>query len=476
MRRILAVSTLFAATLAALGGRASAAPAPLRLVNYYPANNAWTQMWTNYDHATVDADFASIGSLGANAVRIIVQPQAVGTWPTISARGEAEINDALDTAAAHNLKVQLTLFDWWSNWSDTAGSKAWVNNLVSGLNATARADVAMVDARNEIPNTSAALSWAGTVLPYIGTLFPGIPRTVSTNSAASVTAVATQLPSGALTVLDIHLYGDAQQMLNTADAAKAVANGRPIVIGEHGYSTIGESTGVDQAQVRDYQQVRRIAAYEGIPYVAPWGYSDFTASAIPAGTSDRERYFGLRRVDGTWKPAANVIKNMFSGQSSPALESCDCQFSREDVAPYSGSLGSWRVFDASAAGQAGVDRTAGVGGSPAGYLGSTGGDNYQVPALYQGFLLLGHATVTLSAKARLVNATGWTHLSVAWFDRNEGYLGTTDSTNAVNGQSAWQTLTVTATKLQGATAAQVHLKSYGNAGTVYFDDVSVALS
>src|SRR5215210_6920488 len=51
---------------------ATAAQGPitqLKLVNSYPKNAAQTKMWTSWDPASIDQDFARIAALQANAVR-----------------------------------------------------------------------------------------------------------------------------------------------------------------------------------------------------------------------------------------------------------------------------------------------------------------------------------------------------------------------------------------------------------------------
>src|SRR4051794_14156053 len=53
----------------------------LKIMNYYPADAGWTLMWSSYSHDRTVSDFQAIASLGANTVRIIVQPNAIG-YPT----------------------------------------------------------------------------------------------------------------------------------------------------------------------------------------------------------------------------------------------------------------------------------------------------------------------------------------------------------------------------------------------------------
>ena len=46
----------------------------LKEVNYYPAADGRTYMWSRFDPTVIDRDFARIRALGANTVRIFIQP------------------------------------------------------------------------------------------------------------------------------------------------------------------------------------------------------------------------------------------------------------------------------------------------------------------------------------------------------------------------------------------------------------------
>src|SRR4051794_10129400 len=56
----------------------------LKIMNYYPADAGWTLMWSAYSHSRTANDFTAIASLGANTVRVIVQPNTLG-YPNVSA-------------------------------------------------------------------------------------------------------------------------------------------------------------------------------------------------------------------------------------------------------------------------------------------------------------------------------------------------------------------------------------------------------
>jgi endo-1,4-beta-mannosidase len=268
-------------------------------------------MWTRYSHSRTDADFAAIASLGANTVRVIVQPKAVG-WPVVTATGASAVKDVIDTAARHGLGVELTLFDLWYSWSDINGSTAWAAQLLRPYRGDAR--IARVELRNEIPTTHPALTWARAMLPYLATLLPGVPRSLSTIRTASLRAIANAAPAGALDVIDVHLYGDIGAMPARLAAARAVAQGRPVIVGEAGAPTVGGTIGSDQSQLTFYQAVAQLVADAGLSVFAPWILSDSTSTGIPKPLQNPiTSAMGLRRLDGSWKPAAGVVRAMFGG-------------------------------------------------------------------------------------------------------------------------------------------------------------------
>ncbi len=106
----------------------------LKEVNYYPAAGGWTYMWSRFDPAAIDRDFARIRALGGNTVRIIVQPSVFG-FPIVRPVMANRLFEVIGLAAKHSLRVQLTLFDWWSRYTDIHGSKEWVSSLLSRYRA-----------------------------------------------------------------------------------------------------------------------------------------------------------------------------------------------------------------------------------------------------------------------------------------------------------------------------------------------------
>ena len=460
------------------------APGELKMMNYYPSTAGWSAMWTSYSHARTDKDFAAIAGLGANTVRIIVQPAGVG-WPVVSEEGAAALADVVATAAGHGLGVQLTLFDLWYSWSDVATSKAWATDLLGPYRDDQR--IVLVELQNEIPTANEpAMDWARQMLPHLAALLPGVPRSLSAFTTASLRAIGTSIPRESLDVIDVHLFGTVQTMPARLAAAQQVADGRPVIVGEAGDSTGRSNTpGSEQAQLSFYEKVTQLVHDTGIGTFAPWILSDFTSGAMPASlASSVEAAFGLRRLNGSWKPAATAVRNMFQHKGNVTFTpdelaagkiNGDFGFEKENARVSPGAqLGAWSSYATAQNSLIGTQAVNGAQGRLSAVLGRTGGTATAVPALYQTFLLLsGKRTVTVAATMRLVDATGFSRVSIAWFDGYD-YLGSTEGPNADNAVTAWQPTSVTGTAPERATSFQIHLKSANNTGRVNFDALTLS--
>src|SRR5580700_6368423 len=102
--------------------------ANMRGMNYYPSNDAWSYMWTNWSEASFNSDMAKIAGMGANSVRIIVPANTFG-YPVPNPVMLSELQQAINTAHANGLTVDLTLFDQWDNYTDITGSETWANDV-----------------------------------------------------------------------------------------------------------------------------------------------------------------------------------------------------------------------------------------------------------------------------------------------------------------------------------------------------------
>ena len=293
----------------------------LKEVNYYPAAGAHTYMWSRFDPTVIDRDFARIRALGANTVRIFIQPSVFG-FPTVRPVMADRLSEVIGLAAKHSLRVHLTLFDWWSGFTDIADSKEWVSSLLSRYRDDPR--IVVIELQNEVdPRNREAVAWVSTMLPYLSTVMPGTLRTVSVASVPpEVFALFThELKNSPPDFWDYHYYGPAGDAVSVLSSIKALAAPRPLFVGETGYSTDetpGDQAAQEQAQAAYYRAVFAAAAALGLPTPAPWILNDFSPGGIPPespAVDEPAQYgYGLFQLNGTPKPAAAVVRRAFSGK------------------------------------------------------------------------------------------------------------------------------------------------------------------
>jgi hypothetical protein len=302
-------------------GRAAGAKmtvARTRLMNYFPATRPQQGMWSSWDPVAINHDMTRIAAIGANTVRLILFPGTFG-FPVIDARYRAELHQAIAIAAAHRLKVVLSLFNDWGAYTDLTGSERWARSLLSPYRGNS--EIAYVELQNEInPADSFAMAWARLMLPRVRA---DVDRPVSLSvtgwgSADRLAELIQRLGTSQPDIYDYHFYGPLRDAREIFAAVARMAGNRPAMIGESGYSTaagnasqpgvVPTESAHEAFQSYFYYVVERAARRAGLPPAAPWILNDFPPARR---LNSIEQHFGLYRLNGTAKPAVKVIRNAF---------------------------------------------------------------------------------------------------------------------------------------------------------------------
>jgi hypothetical protein len=302
-------------------------PAELRVVSYYPADAGWTLMWEHWRPERLAADFRRLRGLNANTVRLIVFPKQFG-YPVPTQLYAGRLAQAVALASAAGLRVQLTLFDWWYDYDDGAGSKRWLRALLAPTVGDAR--VAFVELRNEIDATDpAAVAWARELVPWLRGYVRGIPVTLSVAGADPVGRLRTLArglgPAARPDFFTAHYFtGGGELAASVFRGLRQAAAPTPLWIGELGYPTSTAVSGYaslsrtgssqEAAQSHFLKTAFEAARQVGLPRPGIWILDDFAEGAIPASdVSEREpEYtFGLFRADGSPKLAARTLRRLF---------------------------------------------------------------------------------------------------------------------------------------------------------------------
>lgn len=494
----IALVLALAVALAACSGQAAApgsrSPAPagssafrssemsalrtLKLINYFPARASWQYMWEDFAPAAIGRDMARMAGLHANGVRIIVSAAAFG-FPRPDPTDLAELHQVIQLARKHGLRVQLTLFDQFSDWTAIKASRAWARAVLKPY--AADREIAFTEIRNEInPASPAQMAWARDLLPYVQTLARGVPVTVSvTGGVPSLTELRRQLGKVQPDFWDLHYYGVAAGAYATFAAARAAVRPGLLYIGEFGFSTWpGNAAQVpglpasqpemDAYQAYYYASVEKAVTALGLPPAAPWTLNDFSRTHTPAQPSPAEYHFGMFRLDGSAKPAAAVISRFFAtghvgtsfghfalspgqGGSAPATPWLVRQ-------PGGGTFGSAPGVTYSGHGSV---RLSGTAASCPAYA-ATPPDGFVRPG----------QSVSVSVHVRGAAATGASGVSIVWMTASGQPAGPSRSSGPAaalgDGTTGWTGLHVASVAPRGAAYAQIDLISCANRGTVWF--------
>jgi hypothetical protein len=453
----------------------------LRLVNYYPADNGWTRMWSDWSETRLDTDFDRIASLHANAVRVILHLQAFG-YPNPSPTMTERLARTVELADRHGLKVEITLFDWAANYRDLTGSARWAAAVLSDYRDDPR--IAFIELQNEMdPTNPEAIAWARQTLPCVRALVGHIPMSISVSGAdpGGIPGLR-RLVAAALPVdfYDLHYYERSALAYATFREALELTGPVPLFIGEAGYSTYvapsssGPASGTSLSQEAHQDQFHRTVQYAarlvGLAAPAPWILSDFARGAIPSvGTipDPGQYYYGLFRADGAAKLSAATLEAIFAGV--PVDKSFNNGFEWADEGGQPAIWSLWYPSYAAFARDTSVFRS----GIASARISRSSGSPTGNPSFYASPVqsIESLRSYTATGWARTLDATGTTALVLGWFDRDGRYLESTTSQSLSGSTADWVQLQITALAPQNAAFVEIHLVSAFNQGTAWFDDV-----
>jgi hypothetical protein len=462
-------------------------PEDVRSISYFPARGGWTLMWTRFDAAAIDRDLARVASLRANTVRVIAPARAFG-YPEPDPAMSARLERVLGLAARHGLRVELTLFDWWHDYGDIAGSRRWAAALLTRYAGDER--IAFVELKNELrPQDTGAAAWAAALIPYVRELTRK-PVTISVpalDAARDLRLLRSALGPAQPDFYSAHFYWRPELAAEHLSAAAAAVAPLPLRVGETGYSTaipydilpgVPASPSAREAQQAYYlRSLALVARRLGLPPITPWVLSDFAPDAIPPDDpglhgNRREYRFGLFRVSGEAKPGAVALRTIFSGGHSHGFNNGFEQAVRDERGRPLPAL--WRIRAAAGASFTRDSRVARTGRASAridGAAAGTGPDAAFAIAPPDPALRPGDRT-TAAAFARAGSRCGQVRVALRWFALDGRAVGGAVSVPLRCGTLGWQHLRASGTAPAGAAYVALYLRAAGSVGPVWFDDVA----
>ena len=436
-------------------------------------------MWEPWRPQRIAADLRRLRSLNANVVRVVLPAHFVG-YPEPEERYLDRLNELIGIAARTELRVQLTLFDWWGDYRDVEGSKQWARAVLDPYVGDPR--IAFVELRNEVDTTDAdAVAWTRKLVPWLRDLLhEQTPVTVSVGGNApahDLRALAAALPAGARPdFFDAHYFtGGGEHAQQVFATLRKLAAPTPLWIGELGYPTSTTHSGYpgvpltpsaqEAAQAHYFKLCFGALARLGLPAPGVWILDDFAPGAIPLSDvngREQEYRFGLFRADGSAKPAALTVRRLFGGKLETGFNrGFEAAAAAEDGASVPavwGSTGELRLVRDLTVARSGF--------ASARIAGRAGGSGTFLVAPVTAPVRRGR--VELSAWVRGSNAA--VRVAVVWFNHEDSPVG--QRWTSVRAGTRWRRAAVVARPPAGAAFARIVLHAHELKGSVWLDDVS----
>ena len=290
--------------------------AEIKGLNYYPKNSPWDTFGKRYNDSIVDSDFNIIKRMGLNTVRIFVPYTDFGK-AEVEAIKLQNLRSLLDKASANDLKVIVTLFDFYGNYevADWTLNHRHAKTIVKALKYH---DALLAwDLKNE-PDLDFDSRGKENVLAWLTELGNQIRKwdvehsiTVGWSSTEAAVHLAEEVD-----FVSFHYYKKLDDFLEAYQRLKkALPESKPIVLQEYGISSYGgfwkAFLGSEANQASYYETMQPLLKQENIPFIF-WTLYDF--EEVPTSVVGRlpwrktpQQYYGCLDIEGREKKSFQVL-------------------------------------------------------------------------------------------------------------------------------------------------------------------------
>ncbi len=285
-------------------------------INYYPKNSAWDTFGFLFNKDTIAKDFDIIKKAKLNTIRIFIQYEDFGKADVKKEKIE-KLKTILDLAQAKNLKVIVTLFDFYSDY--TVESWTLTQRHTEKLVSTFKDHKAILawDIKNEpnldfeARNKVNVLSWLEQIIIVIRENDPNHLVTIGWSNSYEAMNLENKVD-----FISYHYYNAIEDFENE-NGLLDIKTKKPIVIEEFGkpsYNGIWNWFEGDENEQADYHKrmQEKFGLYQ-INFVS-WTLYDFPQ--VPAQVAGkwpwqthRQKKFGFIDEKGKRKPAFKYINN-----------------------------------------------------------------------------------------------------------------------------------------------------------------------
>jgi hypothetical protein len=284
-------------------------------INYYPQATPWDMFGDAFLKDTISNDFKIIKDSGLNSIRVFVQYDDFGKADIDKEKLE-KLRLTLDAAEENGLKVVVTLFDFYGDYSvlNWTLNMHHAKTIISGLKDH-KAIIAW-DIKNE-PNLDFdsrgkvnVISWLDNMIDLVKSIDPNHAVTIGWSNVQSATILKDKVD-----FVSFHYYEDIETLDLAIENLKKEVGEKPIVLQEFGmssYNGIWKLLGSSQEDQANYHKnAQEIIAANNLQFMS-WTLYDFeivprkVVGSFPWRKNAQKR-FGFIDGNGTKKAAFKFI-------------------------------------------------------------------------------------------------------------------------------------------------------------------------
>lgn len=287
-------------------------------INYYPKEHPWNMFGKNFNRSSIDKDFSLIKKMELNAVRIFIPYKEFGA-ENPKKEHLKQLITVLDIAEKYQLKVMVTLFDFYGNydvfnWTLTQRHAEAIVNATKTHKALLGWDIKNEpDLDFESRGKENVTAWLSTMAKQIKLYDVTHPITIGWSSPEAAVNLSQQVD-----FVSFHYYKNPEELEPSYKKLKDLVPDKPLVLQEYGYSSYNGIwsgfTSSEQKQSDYLNAIQKTINKEELPFFV-WTLYDF--EHIPNSVAGRlpwrktkQKYFGLLDKDGKPKKAyKSIIKN-----------------------------------------------------------------------------------------------------------------------------------------------------------------------
>ena len=289
----------------------------LKGINYYPQKTPWNLFGVHYNTSIIATDFATIKSAGLNSIRIFI-PYRSFQNSKAHAQQLKKLKQLLDTAQKHQIKVMITLFDFYGdytvlNWTLAEKHATTVVSQLKDHPALLAWDIKNEpDLDFESRGKMVVTSWLKRMLFVVKSIDNKHPVTIGWSNAKSAVILSDEVD-----LVSFHYYEKPADFKMTLEALQQQVSNKQIILTEFGLSSYkgvwNLFTGSEIAQENYYKTMQQLLRKEKTSFMS-WTLYDF--NSIPKEVvgvlpwrRNTQAYYGFIAADGRKKNSFKYISS-----------------------------------------------------------------------------------------------------------------------------------------------------------------------